>query len=503
MINSKKRGEIKEFRFFLRKHPPKKLVEFLLSDDGNLEKRVVRGGVWVFSLRVFLRGFEFIKTVLLARLLAPKDFGLMGIALLAMSILESFSQTGMQQALIQKRGNTQKYLNSAWTIQVARGIIIALILFFGAPFVGTFFNESGSTTLVRALALSELLKGFTHIGVFYFQKNLIFKKQFFYQVSGTLADLLISVPVAIIYKNSWALIIGLITGNLVRLLVSYKINTTRLKFKINKNQVRDLWGFGRWIFGSSVLIFLINQGDDIFVGKTLGTTILGLYQMAYKISNLPATEIAHTVSLATFPAYSKLQDSIPKLKKAYLKTLGFTTILASLITGLIFSLAPIFVPTFLGENWITIIPVIQVLVLAGLLRSIVTISGYIFYAIGKPMVDTKWQIVRLCLLAVFIYPFTNKMGIVGASLAVFISIFISSFGFIFSVIKITKSKGRDVFQAMFPSFVSGLTMCLFIFFLKKFFNSTNILNLFIIGVLGVSIYFFLLSFLDKRLWNKL
>jgi len=242
----------------------------------------------------------------------------------------------------------------------------------------------------------------------------------------------------LILKDVWALVIGQIAVGLVSLVVSYLIHPYRPSIHLDLKKSKELFGFGRWVFGSSILAFLLTQGDDIFVGKMLGITALGFYQMAYRISNMPATEITHVISQVTFPAYSKMQDDLPRLREAYLRVLQLTAFLSFPIAGLIFILGPDFTKIFLGEKWMPMVPAMQVLVFGGLVRSIAATSGYIFYAVGKPKIDTALQIVRLSVLAVLIYPFTIQLGILGTSIAVFLSIFISCIGFSFASIKITK-----------------------------------------------------------------
>jgi len=230
----------------------------------------------------------------------------------------------------------------------------------------------------------------------------------------------VAISAVLILKNVWALVLGLLAGNMMRCLVSYLVHPYRPRLSKYLGKVKELFAFGKWIMGSSVLVFLITQGDDIFVGKILGTTALGFYQLAYRISNLPTTEITHVISQVTFLAYSKLQDNIPRLREAYLKVLQLTALLSFPIAGLIFILAPDFTKIFLGEKWMPMVPAMQVLVFAGLIRSIQATRGAIFHAIGKPTIDTRWQVVRLSILAFSIYPFTIRAGIIGTSIAVFL-----------------------------------------------------------------------------------
>ncbi len=182
--------------------------------------------------------------------------------------------------------------------------------------------------------------------------------------------------------------------------------------------------------------FLVVQGDDIFVGKMLGVTALGFYQMAYLISNLPATEITHVISQVTFPAYSKMQYDLQRLRAAYLDTLQLTAFVSIPIAGGIFILAPEFTEIFLGAKWMPMVPAMQVLVLAGLVRSIQATTGPIFLAVNRPEIEPRWQTVRLLVLIILIYPLSINWGILGTSIAVFFSTFVSTLGFGFMVLKL-------------------------------------------------------------------
>ncbi|MBU0580182.1 MAG: lipopolysaccharide biosynthesis protein [Candidatus Margulisbacteria bacterium] len=314
-----------------------KKIEQLSRPGRSLSQRVVKGGFWVFSLRMTQQVFISVRLIILARILVPSDFGLMGIALLTMSTLETFSQTGFQQALIQKKG-VESYLNSAWTISILRGLVLFIIIFFIAPYAAIFFKSPQAGPVIRVIGLAILLKGFINIGVIYFQKELEFNKQFLYQLSGTLADFIVSVSSALIIGSVWALVFGLLASAVVTTVASFLIHPCRPHLTKNLGEAKELFGFGKWILGSSILVFLSTQGDAIFVGKLIGVVALGFYQMAYKISNTPATEIVQVVSQVTFPTYSKLQDNLPKLREAFLKVLQLTSFVSIPLAGGIFIL---------------------------------------------------------------------------------------------------------------------------------------------------------------------
>ena len=154
----------------------RKRIKTLLQPGEGLYQRTIRSGAWAFALRITEQGFGLVRLIILARVLAVNDFGLLGIALLAMMTLETFSQTGFQAALIQKKERTEGYLDAVWTVSALRGLVLFVILFFAAPYVAIFFDTPVATPIIQVIAVTSLLQGLTNIGVVYFRKELEFKK---------------------------------------------------------------------------------------------------------------------------------------------------------------------------------------------------------------------------------------------------------------------------------------------------------------------------------------
>lgn len=475
-------------------------ISNLLKPGATLSQRVARGGVWVFALRITRLLLGFGSTIILARVLAPTDFGLFGIALLAMSALDTFSNVGLNAALVQKKQDISTYLNTAWTLQVIRGGLLALVLFATAPYVAAFFKTPAAKPILQVIGLSTFIQGFTNIGVIYFQKDLEFHKQFAYGFSGTLANVSIAISSVLLLRSVWALVFGLLAGDLAQLIVSYFIHPYRPRPRFNQGQFKELFDFGKWVLGSSILIYLVTQGDNILVGKLLGVAALGFYQLAYRISNMPATEITHVISQVSFPAYSKLQADIPKLKEAYLKILQLTAFLSFPVAGLIFVLAPDFTRIFLGEKWLPMVPAMQILVFAGLLRSIQATAGPVFVAIGKPIIDTQGQCLRLLVLATFIYPLTIQFGILGASLAVVASFLATTIWFGLKVINITGCRNKQFGKMIVWLLISIVPMILTSAGFRAYIDITGIWK-FTVLTLSCSLSYLGFIYLFDRLSN--
>jgi O-antigen/teichoic acid export membrane protein len=401
--------------------PAKNWARRLWEPGGTLSQRVVHGGFWVFALRISDRLFKFTRTIILARVLAPSDFGLLGIALLAMSTLETFSQTGFQAALIQKKEDAEDYLDTAWTVSALRGIVLFAILCLAAPYVASFFHNPAGAPIIRAIGVSVLLRGLSNIGVVYFQKELEFEKQFVYQLSGTIADLIVAITAALILRNVWALVLGLLAGNLVRLVMSYWIHDYKPRLRFERGRVSSLFSYGKWMLLSGILILVGARGDDAVVGRVLGASALGLYQMAYRISQLAVTEITYVVGQTAFPAYSKLQDELEDLQRGYYRVASFSATLSMPTAMAIAMLGSDFTGLFLGEQWLPMAPVLALLAAAALVKSIVTTGSPLFLGSGNPQSEFQMQLARGLTVAVLIFPLTTTWGMSGAAVTVVVS----------------------------------------------------------------------------------
>jgi PST family polysaccharide transporter/lipopolysaccharide exporter len=387
--------------------------------DGDLTERAVKSGAWASAITAIDRALQVVKLVVVAALLGPAALGLMGIALLALAVLEVFSNLGLDVALVQRREeNVDAYLDTAWAMQLARGALLAAAAWLGAPHAAAFFGEPESAALVRAIGLSPLLLGLRNPAVLYFQKNLEFHRQFGYQLSGTLLDVAVALALALATGSVWALVLGKLAGDAARTVASYVVHGYRPSLGFDLAQGRELFGYGKWIMGAGITAFLLGQGDDVFVGWFLGATALGFYQLGYRLASAPAAEVTKVISATMLPTYAKLQDDRAAVREAYFRVLQFTSFLTFPMSVGILVTAPAFVAGVLGPEWLPMVPVLQALTLWGLLLSVGANVGPLFRALGRPDLETKVQAAKLVLVALLVYPATDAYGLVGTAGAV-------------------------------------------------------------------------------------
>lgn len=464
----------------------------------TLSQKVVRSGLWVAVYKIIERVFRFVKTMIIARILAPSDFGLFGIACLSLEVLQTFTETGISSALIQKKENIKDCLNTAWTIQIIRAVILCLAIYIFAVPIAQFFKNMQAVPLMKIIALNMLFSGFVNIGTVYFIKEIEFAKQRLLNFSQLTVEFIISIILAFTLRNAWALVWGMFAGRIANCVFSYILHPYRPKLHFELAKAKELMHFGKWVFGLSIIVFLCTQGDGILIGRILGTTALGLYVMASAIANLPSSEVTGLVSQIIFPAYSKFQADVKKLKKAYFNTLGLVSFITIPLTiGIIF-LGRDFVAIFLKEKWLPMVPVMQLLAVAGFIRSIVATGGCLFSAVGKPRKDFQMNICRLLTMLISIYPLAKLYGVNGVALSIVLSIASTIPVWFLESKKITEARYFDYGFTFLPAISGAFFMIIFIIGTKTIVPSITIFSFISVCFIVCSIYFAIIMLFWKQ-----
>lgn len=477
---------------------PEKEIPLVNEEPPRLARKITHGAFWLFSFRIASRLLSTVSSIVLARLLSPSDFGILGTAMLAIGFLETFTQIGFEGALIQKNASIERFLDTAWLIAVLRGLVIGALLFAAAPLVAQFFDSPQSALVLKVLAMVPVLSGITSIGIVTFRKELDFNKIFAYQLSELVVNVSISVWLAYAWGNVWALVYGILAGRSVSVVISYLIHPYRPGLRFDLHRALDLFAFGKWLLGAQIVKYFINRGDNVFVGKMLGATSLGFYAMAYNISNIPVLETTNVVSQVMFPAYSKIQNNKPKLQVAYLRVIEISAFFAIPLAGMIFCFSNDFTRLVLGEKWLPIVPIIKVFALQGLICSISASTGPYFQAIGKPKIVTQLIALRLIIIACLIYPLTKALGMQGTALAVLASAIVIDPFAIYLVSRINKNSIIELSKIIVIPFLNTAAMVSIVYIVRTFLaNSYGLFGMSFLASLGIITYF-LSSYLCEK-----
>lgn len=390
-----------------------------LSPDGSLTKRAITGGAWVGSMNVIGRVLQLATILVLARIVGPTAFGVFGVAMVAVHGFQRLTQMGIDAALVSNEADdVNPYLDTAWTLRLIRGVALALVAYALAPLIGDVFGMPRVVSAIRVLGLIPLLGGLQNPAVVYFSKEMAFHKQFVVQVGAQLTQSVVSLAVAFYEPTIWALVAGVVANKAGRTLISYGLHDYRPGLAFDRERAAEVLDYGRWIFVSAALSYLAGEGDDAFVGWFLGSTALGFYTLAYRLSNAPATEVTHTISRTVFPAYAKLQNDVSSLRKGYFDTLQVTALISFPMAVGIAAVARPFVQVVLGPDWLPMVVPLQLLAVYGLLRSLRSTAIPLFRGAGKPVYETVTRSVQLGVMVLALYPASVAYELTGTILAV-------------------------------------------------------------------------------------
>ncbi len=402
-------------------------------------KSAIQGISWMTGLQTVIRIFTFLKIAVLARVLTPNQFGVFGIAALLLALLEILTETGINIILIQSKETIDKYLDSAWVASIIRGIIICLGIVISAPFIASFFNTPQALGIIIFISLAPFIKGFINPAEIIFQKELNFRTEFLFRTSLYFMDAFAAIVFALITHSVYSLAMGLIASGLLEVILSFYLIKLRPKLRFEKEYLREIFHKGKWVTGYSILNYFGENSDNIVVGRLLGATPLGIYQMAYRVSITPITEISDVVNKVIFPVYSKIDEDRQRLKNAFVKTFSINTI-GTFILGLIIFLFPKeIISIVLGQQWVSATDVLRVLAIFGIIRAFTSPASVVLLSTINQRYLTYITFARLIALLIFIIPLVLKFGIIGAGYAQIISTLATIPVILYSLNKIFKT----------------------------------------------------------------
>ncbi len=403
-------------------------------------KDTLKGITWMTALEGLVKAVAIGKIAVLARILTPSQFGRYGIALLVLGFLEVLTETGINVFLIQQKDDAEEYLDSAWVVSIIRGSLIALLIIVTAPLVLTFFNAQGSINLLYLVAAVAFIRGFINPMEVFFQKKLEFMKVFLFQGGLYLVDAATAVTIGIITHSESAMIISMIVAATTEVILSFVLFKEHPKLKLDKERFTKVLHMGKWITGAGIFSYIFQNIDNVVVGRFLGTTSLGFYQQSYSIATIPVVGVGNIFSKTLFPIFVKMSGELSELKKAFYKALTAIFSLALVFGIVVFFFARPIILLFLGPNWLVVEPVLKILAIFGILKSILNSSYSLFLSLKMQKTIMLSEMFGIIGMGIAIYPMVMKYGILGAGYSTIIAVICSFPVVIFNVQKTFHSK---------------------------------------------------------------
>ena len=381
----------------------------------SLGKKTVQGVFWNYISFASGKLLTFVTTTILTWVLVPEQFGQVVIALLVIQYLEAIGDLGIAQALIYQRDNIERASSIAFLISIVMGIVLATTAALSAPLVGAFFSSPASVPLIQVLALTLLINSFGQTQMALLTKELKFRQKILPDLSRSLVKGFASIALALLGFGAWSLIWGQVLGSIAVTVVLWVVSSWRPRLIWDRLLASQMLSYGLQILWVELLAVVWATADYIIVGRLLGSTDLGLYQLAFRVTDLLIINVCFVAGRVLFPSYVKMNHSAEAIQRGFLTTMRYVALITLPLSIGVCVVAPLFVGVAFGSNWLAMVPALQLLALRAGISTVSFNSGHILKAIGRPSIITKLMAVKLSVLVVVVLV-TVQYGIVGVAL---------------------------------------------------------------------------------------
>ncbi|MEW6513529.1 MAG: MOP flippase family protein [Pseudomonadota bacterium] len=348
----------------------------------KLEVTAVRGVLWSGGGQAIKQILQIVTSITLARLLAPQDFGLMGMTMVFISVAQLFADFGIGAAIIQSQTKSRIVLSSSFWANLAIAATLALIIALCAPAIAAFYNNPELTPLIAVAALTMVLAGISVVPLSILGRDMRFADLTKSQVAGTLCGSTAAIALAWSGFGVWSLVAQPIVGSSVVLAMVMKQVGWLPSLEFSLSSITQHMRFGGGVLGANLITYVQRNTDSLLIGKYLGSGPLGYYQMAYQLMLFPLQQVSSVMVRVLFPTLSQLQHDLPRLRSAYLKAISAIALITFPMMMGLFAVAEDFIIVVLGEKWLPMLPVLQILAWVGMMQSVATTVGTIYLSVG-------------------------------------------------------------------------------------------------------------------------
>jgi O-antigen/teichoic acid export membrane protein len=428
----------------------------------GLTQQVLGGLFWTASGRAARSVLQILVLVVLARLVSPADFGVVSAALVVIGFSGIFAQLGLGPALVQRPDLEPRHLKTAFAASIYSGLLVGAVVWLSAPLVAQFFRMANLVPVLRVLAWCFPIKSLGVVSESLMQRELRFRWLAVRDVtSNFLGYGLVGPLLAWQGQGVWALVtaqLAYLGINTLMLLIGRR---PLVSLWLERKAFQELAFFGGGITVARVASYFALQGDNLVVGRWLGSVALGIYGRAYQLMAAPASAIGEVLDIVLFPAMAAVQGDVRRLSLAYRKGVSFIALVVLPVSVLLFGLAPELVAVLLGPKWTDVILPLQILAVGMLFRTSYKMSDSVCRATGV-IYRRAWRVVLYAALVVFGSWVGQRWGLAGVSVGVLLALTVNFVLMAQLSLPLLEMSWGDLFQAHLPalrlSAVCGLVL---------------------------------------------
>jgi O-antigen/teichoic acid export membrane protein len=376
---------------------------------------IAKGAAWMVAFRFLDRSIGLVSTAVLARLLLPNDFGLVAMAMSVIAIVELATAFSFDVALIQRHNPSREHFDTAWTLAVIIACGGAVVTSAAALPASVYYGDDRLAAVMFAIGAGWLVSGFENVGMVNFRREMNFAMEFRFLATKRFVTFLVTLASALTLRTYWALVIGMVTGRVVGVVLSYAMHDFRPRLSLARS--RELFSFSGWLWVNSLLNVFSTRTPHFFIGRLFGAQPLGAYTVAAEIAQLAQSELIAPINRAMFPGLSRLATDLPEFRRICVDSTSTIVLVALPLSVGIAVLAGPFVRVMLGPQWGSSVPIIQVLALAAAITALTANNISIYLALGRPYLATITQGLRLVSLVIGVAWLTSNHGLIGAAYA--------------------------------------------------------------------------------------
>jgi len=349
----------------------------------SIKEKTLQGLTWNSISQVGKLVSQLIITAILARLLAPGDFGLIGMATVFTGFASIFNNMGLSGALIQKQDIDEDHLSSVFWFQVCVGWVLMVVMMLASSGIARFYRVPRLQPMLMVMSVNFVLSSFIVVQQSILTKNLDFKKLAVRDVYAVIIAGIVAIVTAYAGCGAWSLVYQMLVFTAINGILLWNLSPWRPRAKFSRKAIKEIFPFSAHLTGADILYYFSRNIDYLLIGRFLGAEPLGYYTLAYKIMLVPIQNISWVITKVLFPVFSKIQNDLEKIRRVYLKTVKAIALVTFPMMFVIIGIAPELITVLFGVRWQPSVFPIQVLSLCGAIQAIVSLNSSVNLARGK------------------------------------------------------------------------------------------------------------------------